>query len=171
MRAAVKPIDLSGMSPVPDARAAYLGFHKRLPDPEPQVWARPATWEEIPSAARWAVAYAVTEDRWWVTYARGTPDPFDLRRECSTCGKWCRLTEAGRLYKHDVAKRPCDGGGSAPVGPAVAPVVSSVVVRCVEWSAIWEGGEFREARAGGRGRTSTELRAWLSNRSLVGSES
>jgi hypothetical protein len=167
----VKPIDLSGMSPVPDARAAYLGFHKRLPDPEPQVWARPATWEEIPSAARWAVAYAVKEDHWWVTYARGTPDPGDLRRQCSTCGAWCRLTDTGLLYKHG---RPACGGD--PIGPNVAPLASSVVVRALtngmHWVAHWDDGKFGAAFSGtGRRLTSTELRAWLSNRSLVGSES
>jgi hypothetical protein len=164
----MKSIDLSGMSPVPDARLAYLGFHKRLPDPEPQVWARPAMWEEIPSAARWAVAYAVTEDRWWVTYARGTPDPHDLRRECSTCGTWCRVTDAGRLRKHPIGRPACGGD---PVGPVVAPVVPSIVVRGVDWAATWEDGKYTWGFAGEHGRTSTELRAWLSNRSLVGSES
>jgi hypothetical protein len=166
----MKPIDLSGMSPVPDARAAYLVFHKRLPDPEPEQWARPAMWEEIPSAARWAVAYAVREDRWWVTYARGTPDPDDLRRECSACGTWCRVTDAGMLYKHPIGRPPC---GGQPVGPSVAPVVSSIVVkgssRYAHWVAVWDDGEYVFGWAGSGRRTSTELRAWLSNRSLVGS--
>jgi hypothetical protein len=168
----MKPIDLSGMSSVSDARAAYLGFHKRLPAVEPEVWARPATWEEIPSAARWAVAHAVREERWWVTHARGTPDPDDLRRACSQCGAWCRITDAGMLYKHG---RPACGGD--PVGPTVAPVVSSIVAKArsgnAAWVAWWDDGKFAKAfhSGGGNYRTSTELRAWLANRSLLGSKS
>jgi hypothetical protein len=165
----VKPLDLSGMSPVPDARAAHVAFHGAPPRVEPEVWARPATWEEIPVSARRIIEHAMAEGHWRVTYARGTPDPDDLRQRCSSCGAWCRLTDAGRLYKHG---RPTCGGD--PIGEPAAPVASSVVVKArtgrEQWVAVWEDGAFWGAWAPGiRRRTLAELRAWLSDRSLLGS--
>jgi hypothetical protein len=128
---------------------------------EPEVRARPARPEEIPNAAR---LLAAKDPGASISYARGTPDPGDLRQQCSGCGRRVRLTAAGLLYKHG----SCEGSG---VGPVAAHVVDSIVVRGICWRAVWEDGKFTCAYVGDgwwRPVGSPELKAWLANRNVVG---